>query len=274
METAPTRLRQGIEARRLGKRGYEKELERLQMELVRMQEWIVHEAAGGGAVRGPRHGRQGRHDQAHHRADLTRARAARGARHADRARASQWYFQRYVAHLPAAGEIVLFDRSWYNRAGVEHVMGFCTQDEYEEFLRTCPQFERTCCAGDHPRQVLAVGQRRGAGAPLQKRACTTRASAGSSAPSTCRLARAGSTTPRPRTACSRTPTRASPVVRRRGRRQAHDAAEPDQPPAEAHPLPGVGARTSSFPRARSGPTCARPARPSYVPARYVVGPPT
>ncbi len=55
---------------------------------------------------------------------------------------TQWYFQRYVAHLPAAGEIVLFDRSWYNRAGVEHVMGFCTDDEYQEFLRSAPQFER------------------------------------------------------------------------------------------------------------------------------------
>ena len=55
---------------------------------------------------------------------------------------SQWYFQRYVQHLPAAGEIVLFDRSWYNRAGVEKVMGFCTQSEYEEFLRSCPEFER------------------------------------------------------------------------------------------------------------------------------------
>jgi len=55
---------------------------------------------------------------------------------------SQWYFQRYVAHLPAAGEIVLFDRSWYNRAGVERVMGFCTDEEYDDFMRTCPQFER------------------------------------------------------------------------------------------------------------------------------------
>ena len=54
---------------------------------------------------------------------------------------TQWYFQRYVPHLPAAGEIVLFDRSWYNRAGVEHVMGFCTEEEYEEFMRTCPEFE-------------------------------------------------------------------------------------------------------------------------------------
>src|SRR3954464_13892177 len=55
---------------------------------------------------------------------------------------TQWYFQRYVAHLPAAGEIVLFDRSWYNRAGVERVMGFCTEHEYEEFMRSCPEFER------------------------------------------------------------------------------------------------------------------------------------
>src|SRR5271155_4626292 len=55
---------------------------------------------------------------------------------------TQWYFQRYVAHLPAAGEIVLFDRSWYNRAGVEYVMGFCTQEEYLEFLRSCPEFEQ------------------------------------------------------------------------------------------------------------------------------------
>ena len=55
---------------------------------------------------------------------------------------TQWYFQRYVTHLPAAGEMVLFDRSWYNRAGVERVMGFCTDTEYEEFMRTCPQFER------------------------------------------------------------------------------------------------------------------------------------
>ncbi len=55
---------------------------------------------------------------------------------------TQWYFQRYIKHLPAAGEMVLFDRSWYNRAGVEKVMGFCTQEEYEEFLRSCPEFER------------------------------------------------------------------------------------------------------------------------------------
>ena len=56
---------------------------------------------------------------------------------------TQWYFQRYVPHLPAAGEMVLFDRSWYNRAGVERVMGYCTDDEYDEFMRSCPEFERT-----------------------------------------------------------------------------------------------------------------------------------
>ena len=55
---------------------------------------------------------------------------------------TQWYFQRYVTHLPAAGEVVLLDRSWYNRAGVERVMGFCSEDEYQEFLRSCPEFER------------------------------------------------------------------------------------------------------------------------------------
>ena len=55
---------------------------------------------------------------------------------------TQWFFQRYVDHLPAGGEMILFDRSWYNRAGVEHVMGFCTKEEYDEFMRTCPEFER------------------------------------------------------------------------------------------------------------------------------------
>ncbi len=61
---------------------------------------------------------------------------------------TQWYFQRYVAHLPAAGEMVLFDRSWYNRAGVEKVMGFCTDEEYNEFLRSCPDFERMLVRSD------------------------------------------------------------------------------------------------------------------------------
>src|SRR6478735_1237435 len=134
---------QDSEAEQLGKRAYEKELVRLQAELVRLQDWIVHKglkvvvvfegrdtAGMGGTVKGT--------------TEKTNPRVVRVVAlgtPTERER-TQWYFQRYVAHLPAAGEMVLFDRSWYNRAGVEHVMGFCTQDEYEEFMRTCPQFER------------------------------------------------------------------------------------------------------------------------------------
>jgi polyphosphate kinase 2 len=122
---------------------YEEELARLQVELVKLQEWIRHkglrlvalfegrDAAGkGGTIKriteplNPRY-----------------ARVAALPAPTERER-TQWYFQRYVAHLPAAGEIVLFDRSWYNRAGVERVMGFCTEEEYQEFLRSCPDFER------------------------------------------------------------------------------------------------------------------------------------
>ena len=122
---------------------YEKELRRLQVELVRLQEWVKQEglkvvvlfegrdtAGKGGVIR--------------RIAERTNPRVVRVVAlgmPSDRER-SQWYFQRYVAHLPAAGEIVLFDRSWYNRAGVERVMGFCSDAEYEEFMRTCPQFER------------------------------------------------------------------------------------------------------------------------------------
>ena len=152
----------------LSKKQYEKELRRLQVELVRLQEWIVHEglkvvvlfegrdtAGKGGTIR--------------RITERTNPRVVRNAALAtptDRER-TEWYFQRYVAHLPAGGEMVLFDRSWYNRAGVEKVMGYCTDAEYEEFMRTCPQFERIIQrAGIILDQVLAVGQRRGAGAPL------------------------------------------------------------------------------------------------------------
>jgi polyphosphate kinase len=122
---------------------YEQELRRLQIELVKLQEWIRHkglkvvvifegrDAAGkGGAIKritdtlNPR---------------ICRVVALGTPTEKEK---TQWYFQRYVAHLPAAGEMVLFDRSWYNRAGVEHVMGFCSENEYVEFLHTCPEFER------------------------------------------------------------------------------------------------------------------------------------
>ena len=128
---------------KLPRKRFEKELEKLQRELVIMQEYVRAEglkvvvvfegrdAAGkGGAIK--------------RIAERTNPRALRIAAlptPTERER-SQWYFQRYIAHLPAAGEIVLFDRSWYNRAGVERVMGFCTDAEYEEFMRTCPEFER------------------------------------------------------------------------------------------------------------------------------------
>src|SRR5215475_10186426 len=127
----------------LSKKGYEKELERLQTELVHLQEWIADQglrvavlfegrdtAGKGGAIR--------------RITERTNPRVVRNVAlgtPTDREK-TEWYFQRYVAQLPARGEMVLFDRSWYNRAGVERVMGYCTEAECEEFMRTCPQFER------------------------------------------------------------------------------------------------------------------------------------
>jgi len=128
----------------LTKKQYEKEMRRLQVELVRLQEWIVHEglkvvvlfegrdtAGKGGAIR-----------RITERTNPRVVRIVALGIPTDREK-TEWYFQRYVAQLPAGGEMVLFDRSWYNRAGVERVMGYCTEAEYEEFMRTCPQFERT-----------------------------------------------------------------------------------------------------------------------------------
>lgn len=122
---------------------YEDELERLQTELVKLQYWVKHkgerlvvlfegrDAAGkGGVIK-----------------RISETLNPRGCRTValgtptERER-TQWYFQRYVEHLPAGGEIVLFDRSWYNRAGVERVMGFCSMEQYREFLHSCPMFER------------------------------------------------------------------------------------------------------------------------------------
>ena len=128
---------------RLNRKLYERELYRLQAELVSMQEWVRVEGARILVIF------EGR-DAAGKGSAITRLtqylnpRVARvvalpapsGREH------GQWYFQRYIAHLPAAGEIVLMDRSWYNRAGVERVMGFCTVNEYRRFLAQCPVFER------------------------------------------------------------------------------------------------------------------------------------
>ena len=133
----------GSPPRRLGTKDYRRELGRLQLELIKLQEWIKvtglkvvvlfegRDAAGkGGTIK-----------------RITESLNPRVCRvvalwtPTEREK-TQWYFQRYVAHLPAAGEMVLFDRSWYNRAGVERVMGFCTEEEYREFMRSVPEFER------------------------------------------------------------------------------------------------------------------------------------
>ena len=131
-------------ALRLGKDcDYDRELRRLQIELVKLQEWVRSEklrvvvlfegrdAAGkGGAIKRITESLNPR---------VCRVVALGTPTEREQ---SQWYFQRYVAHFPAAGEIVLFDRSWYNRAGVERVMGFCTEAQYFEFMQSCPEFER------------------------------------------------------------------------------------------------------------------------------------
>ena len=132
-----------IEPRRLGKRGYEKELARLQVEVVRLQDWVLYKGLRVVVVFEGRDtaGKGGTIKRITARTNPRVVRTVALGKPTERER-SQWYFQRYVPHLPAAGEIVLFDRSWYNRAGVERVMGFCTEAEYEEFMRTCPQFER------------------------------------------------------------------------------------------------------------------------------------
>ena len=129
---------------RLGKKcHYREELARLQIELVKLQEWIRHEGLRMVAVFEGRDaaGKGGAIKRITECLNPRSCRVAALAAPTERER-TQWYFQRYVAHLPAAGEIVLFDRSWYNRAGVEHVMGFCTEAEYLEFLHSCPAFER------------------------------------------------------------------------------------------------------------------------------------
>jgi len=128
---------------KISNKEYEKELAKLQIELVKLQEWIKEkglkvvcifegrDAAGkGGVIKRITQSLNPR---------ICRVVALGTPTEREK---TQWYFQRYVPHLPAAGEMVLFDRSWYNRAGVERVMGFCTDEEYKEFMRSCPEFER------------------------------------------------------------------------------------------------------------------------------------
>jgi polyphosphate kinase 2 len=128
---------------RVPARLYQAELLRLQAELVKLQEWVRAERARLIVVFEGRDA-AGKGSTIKRVSEFLNPRVARIAAlpaPSERER-SYWYFQRYVSHLPAAGEIVLFDRSWYNRAGVEHVMGFCTKEEYGRFLHQCPIFER------------------------------------------------------------------------------------------------------------------------------------
>ncbi len=128
---------------RLPKKAYEAELFRLQGELVRLQEWVRAEGARVVVVFEGRDA-AGKGSTIKRVSEYLNPRLARIAAlpaPTERER-SQWYFQRYIEHFPAAGEIVLFDRSWYNRAGVERVMGFCSKEEYMRFLHQCPIFER------------------------------------------------------------------------------------------------------------------------------------
>ncbi|MFQ5568852.1 MAG: polyphosphate kinase 2 [Rhodothermales bacterium] len=122
---------------------YEKELATLQIELVKLQEWIRREGLRVVVIFEGRDaaGKGGTIKRITEPLNPRVCRVVALDKPTERER-TQWYFQRYVAHLPAAGEMVLFDRSWYNRAGVERVMGFCTDEEYREFLRSCPTFER------------------------------------------------------------------------------------------------------------------------------------
>jgi polyphosphate kinase 2 len=132
-----------IKSKKISKKDYEDELAKLHVQLVKLQEWVKHsglkivvifegrDAAGkGGAIKRITETMNPR---------ICKVVALGTPTEREK---SQWYFQRYAAHLPAAGEMVLFDRSWYNRAGVERVMGFCSDEELREFLHSCPQFER------------------------------------------------------------------------------------------------------------------------------------
>lgn len=127
----------------LSKKDYEKELARLQIELVKLQEWVRQKGLKVVVVFEGRDaaGKGGTIKRITECLNPRVCRVVALPKPTER-EATQWYFQRYVTHLPAAGEIVLFDRSWYNRAGVERVMGFCSQEDVQEFFRACPEFER------------------------------------------------------------------------------------------------------------------------------------
>lgn len=129
--------------KKMGRKEYETELYRLQTELVKLQEWIKHQGLKVVVIFEGRDtaGKGGTIKRIMERLNPRIVRVVALGVPTEKEQ-TQWYFQRYVAHLPAAGEMVLFDRSWYNRALVEKVMGFCTEEQYREFMRSCPSFER------------------------------------------------------------------------------------------------------------------------------------
>jgi polyphosphate kinase 2 len=133
----------GAPHKKLEYKAYEAELHILQVELVKLQEWIKHEGLRVAVIFEGRDaaGKGGTIKRFTDHLNPRVVRIAALATPSDREK-TEWYFQRYVEHLPAAGEMILFDRSWYNRAGVERVMGFCTEDEVWDFFRACPEFER------------------------------------------------------------------------------------------------------------------------------------
>ena len=158
---------------------YEKELERLQVELVKLQEWIRHrglkivvifegrDAAGkGGVIKRITESLNPR---------ICRVEALGTPTEREK---TQWYFQRYVGRLPAGGEMVLFDRSWYNRAGVERVMGFCTEEEYVEFMRSCPNSSACLCAPGSSLSSIGFRSATRSRKRDSKPGCKTRRSAG------------------------------------------------------------------------------------------------
>ncbi len=143
VSTTGDQLHHPEEREKLRRKFYEKELTELQEELVKLQYWIKEQGLKVVVIFEGRDaaGKGGVIKRITERLNPRICRVVALGVPTEREK-SQWYFQRYVPHLPAAGEMVLFDRSWYNRAGVERVMGFCTEDEYQDFLRSCPEFER------------------------------------------------------------------------------------------------------------------------------------
>ena len=189
---------------RMTREDYEEQKRLLQIELLKLQKWsqanglrhvIVFEgrdAAGkGGTIK-----------RFMEHLNPRGARVVALEKPTERER-TQWYFQRYVKHLPAAGEIVLFDRSWYNRAGVERVMGFCTPKQHAEFIRQVPLFEQMLVNDGISLTKLWFSVTRPSSAPASPSARSTRSGSGSCRRPTSRRWTSGTTTPRPRRTCSR-----------------------------------------------------------------------